>query len=196
MNTSFPLFYAGNIEYFSHLLNYSNPVIDKGEYFQKQTYRNRCVISTANGLQTLVIPTIREHKKTSLSEMKISYAEKWQQIHWRAITSAYKNSPYFEFYEHLLLPFYQDKTLLLADFNIKLNDVLLKILKVDTIITYSETFIDTADIDFRNHFLKNKSSFQHREYLQVFSDRFPFQSNLSIFDLVFNCGPRSKEILK
>lgn len=195
MGAAFPLFYAGNVEYYTQLLSHSNITFDLGEYFVKQTYRNRCVISTANGLQTLVIPTIREHQKTSMSQVKISYAEKWQQIHWRAITSAYKKSPYFEYYEHLFIPFYENKTVLLSDFNKGLMGAILKVLKTQKEFNFTESYIEQPDEDFRTVFQKNNSSFQHPTYIQVFSDRFDFEYNLSIFDLLFNCGPNSIKYL-
>jgi hypothetical protein len=195
MPAVFPLFYAGNLEYYSKLLQHQS-VIDVGEYFQKQTYRNRCVIATANGLQTLTIPVVREHKKTSINEVKISYAEKWQQIHWRALTSAYKNSPYFEFYEHHFETLYQHPPETLVAFTKTIFTKIQLILKQDNTISFSENFIENAEIDFRNAFAKRSETKPTSSYQQVFSDRFGFQSNLSIFDLIFNCGPNSAQYLK
>lgn len=194
MQAVFPLFYAGNIDYFSQMLQH-DVVIDLGEYFQKQTFRNRCVIATSNGLQTLIVPVVREHKKTPMNEVKISYAEKWQLIHWRAITSAYKNSPYFEHYEHHFEDAYKTQTEHLWQFNKTILEKVLRILKIEKKISFSDKYINSAEIDFRNYFKKEHLPKYTKPYQQVFNDRFEFQANLSIFDLIFNIGPDSKHYL-
>ena len=79
-------------------------VIEKHENFVKQTYRNRCDIVTANGKLSLSIPLIKQADKELISDKKISYAEDWRKQHWRTIVSAYKNSPYFEFFEDEFKP--------------------------------------------------------------------------------------------
>ncbi|MFP5471327.1 MAG: WbqC family protein [Bacteroidia bacterium] len=194
MQAVFSLFYAGNSDYFSNLLQY-DVAIDLGEHFQKQTFRNRCVIATSNGLQTLIVPVVREHKKTPMNEVKINYAEKWQLIHWRAITSAYKNSPYFEHYEHHFEDVYKNQAEHLWQFNKTILEKVLHILKINKEISFSKEYINSAEIDFRNHFTKDYLPKYTKPYQQVFNDRFDFQANLSIFDLIFNLGTESKTYL-
>jgi aspartyl/asparaginyl-tRNA synthetase len=122
--------YLPNIKYLSQVLNHEIVVLEKCENFMKQTYRNRCEILTSNGKLSLTIPLVKQADKELISGKKISYAEDWQKQHWRAITSAYKNSPYFEFFEDEFKPFYENKYELLFDYNTQLLHTILHILRV------------------------------------------------------------------
>ena len=91
--------YLPDLTYLSEVLNADTIHIEQQEHFVKQTHRNRCDILTSNGKLTLSIPLLKSGEKELISNKRISYAENWQQQHWRSITSAYKSSPYFEFFE-------------------------------------------------------------------------------------------------
>src|SRR5207253_2497160 len=75
------------------------------------------------------VPVQNNGDKELISEKRISYAENWQVKHWRAITSAYKNSAYFEFFEDDLKPFYHGKHELILDYNTDLTKLILKLLR-------------------------------------------------------------------
>ena len=101
-----PTAYLPPIHYFSLLLKSETVFIEQHEHFVKQTYRSRCDILSSNGILSLSIPLQKKGDKELISEKRISYAEEWQMKHWRAITSAYKNSAYFEYFEDDFKPFY------------------------------------------------------------------------------------------
>ena len=197
-NHVFPLFYAGNIQYYSLLKQNAEVLFEVNEFFEKQTFRNRCVIATANGTLPLTIPVERKGK-TTLNDVKISYVEKWQLEHWRAITSAYRKSPYFEYYEHSFRPLYTEQKIeKLVDFNLKLHEIMIDKLGLTLQYQLSSTFVEETDVkqDFRNEFSKNTfQKFSNKPYLQVFMEKHGFTKNLSIFDLLFNCGPESRAYL-
>ena len=48
--------YFGPVQWYQKLKRYDHCVIEQYDSYQKQTYRNRCVIATANGLQALTVP--------------------------------------------------------------------------------------------------------------------------------------------
>lgn len=198
MQNVFPLFYAGNIQYFSELKKFDEICFETHEFFEKQTFRNRCMISTANGIQQLVIPVVRDGK-TPIKDVRISYTDHWQKDHWRALTSAYKNSPFFEFYEDYFKIFYIDNQIdTLVEFNSKLFELIISKLHLEISFNNSDKFIEVTDVkfDYRKKFpKKNYIEFQNKKHYQVFDDRFPFQNNLSIFDLLFNLGPEAKLFL-
>jgi len=48
--------YLGPVQYFSKLVNYEKAYIDYYEHYSKQSFRNRCVILSANNTLSLSIP--------------------------------------------------------------------------------------------------------------------------------------------
>jgi len=189
--------YLPPIEYFQKIISAESVIIEKHEHFVKQTYRNRCCILGSNGIQSLSVPLLNTHEKTLISEKKISYAQNWQRLHWRSISSAYANSPYFIYYSDELQPFYEKKFEFLFEYNTELLNVLLKLLKIKTEIKFTEAFSGETSNDFRNTISpKNKTGKQNfKPYTQVFSDKHPFTPNLSLIDLLFNMGPDAKEFI-
>src|SRR4051812_10738280 len=109
--------YWPNLHYFYYILHSEQVFIEKHEHYQKQSFRNRTQILTANGVLDLSIPVVKKHDKELISTIEISYAEPWQIKHWRAISSAYKNSPYLEFFEDEIKTLYEEKPVYLLEFN-------------------------------------------------------------------------------
>lgn len=183
--------YLPDLAYLSAVLNNQTIYIEHYEYFIKQTLRNRCNVLTSNGKQLLSIPLLKQADKELVKDKRISYAENWQQQHWRTITSSYKNSPYFEFFEDDLKPFYTNRFDLIIDYNTELLKTILHILrKPKTIVTTTE-FVQTIEntIDLRDTAfqLKHNTVYQ-KNYYQVFEDKFNFTSELSCLDALFNVG--------
>jgi len=169
--------------------------IQAGETYRKQTCRTHCVIAGPNGKQVLSIPVHKpggNHTKTG--EVLISYEEPWQSLHWRSIESAYNKSPFFLYYRDEFEPFFLRKTESLIEFNSLILKKLFKILRMEKIVTLTEEFDREASE--HSEILVSK---HHRtatpQYTQVFSDRQPFHSNLSILDCIFNLGPETGEYL-
>lgn len=193
--------YLGPIEYFAGILNADEVTLEKQEHYIKQTYRNRCLIATANGIQALTIPVIKVNgNRTIIKDIQITYAEKWQNLHWRAITSAYSHSPYFLYYQDALEPYYFKEFKYLFDFNFQLLEEILRILEIQKQVKVSENFeLNPGEEinDLRNSFHpKKKSPVIFSPYIQVFAEKYDFIPNLSIIDLLFNEGPSSLEYLK
>jgi hypothetical protein len=183
-----PTAYLPPINYFSLLLKNETVFIEKHEHFVKQTYRNRCDILSSNGLLSLSIPLQKNADKEVISEKRISYAENWQINHWRAITSAYKNSAYFEYFEDEFKPFYFEEHEFLMEFNTKLTELILHILRQKKEIKFtSEYSKEFPGLDLRET-LNIKQETINQKYFQVFGDKLGFTPNLSVIDLLFNKG--------
>jgi len=195
--------YLAPIHYYSVLLQHGQVLIEANENFIKQSYRNRCEIYGANGVLSLSIPVKKEAPKTKAKDILIDYDTNWRKLHWKSIESAYRSSPFFEFYADDIKPFYQREYKYLFDFNTDIQSVLLDHLEIDIKIEFTKEYIhdySNSATDFRAKFHPKKSNtdtdFSPKEYFQVFQDKHGFFPNLSIIDLLFNEGPNTINILK
>ncbi len=205
-NTLFTINYLPSVQYFSHWVNSKTPTLEKHCNYIRQTYRNRCDILAANGIIPLTIPVAKAKKpKIKTKDVLISYDTRWQSLHWKSIVSAYNSSPFFEYYMDDFKPFYEEKQKFLYDFNIGLMKVILDALELDTNLIFTEDYIKTGEnksIDYRNlihpkkNYMEFDASFKPLKYRQVFQDRFDFQPNLSVIDLIFNKGPEAIDWLE
>lgn len=196
MKPIFPTSYFGNIEFYKKLSSYDSVLIESYETYPKQTFRNRCEITTANGLLPLSIPIEKPNgSKTRTNEILLSSKEKWQLIHWRAIEAAYASSPYFEYYEQEVKELIFQQELNLTQFNHNIIKRIQKWLDLPTQLIYTDKYnhID-SNLDFRNLFSKsiNPREFQHDYYQQVFEIENGFFQNVSILDSIFCLGPMAR----
>jgi hypothetical protein len=185
-----PLAYLGSLEWWRAALS-EEAVIDVGEHFVKQSARSRCEIATASGRMTLsanVVKASSIHKR-AVKDMRLDYSKRWQHQHAVAIRSAYKSSPYYDYYAHLLEPLFERRYEFLYDMNRDLVEAVRKIGGIKQELRFSEEYIvaSAEDIDLRGHnFLGPREG--EEPYWQVFSERVPFESNCSIIDYIFNEG--------
>jgi hypothetical protein len=189
-----PAVYFGNIEYFHLLLEHNEIGISTVDGYRKQTYRNRCSILTANGVMKLSIPVDRTNGANTLtSEAQITYAANWQKDHLKALESAYRKSPYYEFYIDGLEAVFAKQHTSLIEFNLELTQWLIDRIGLScTLQTINRPLGDEYKFSVDP---KNKSTFNTYPYIQTFSERFEFEPNLSVLDLLFNEGPNSISIL-
>jgi len=180
-------------------------VVEKHENCQKQTYRNRCYIYGANGLQCLVIPVKKLHgEKTPINDVEIDYTSNWHKIHLKSIQSAYQTSPFYEYYADEFNALYIEMPGRLFELNLRFLEYILKQLSVKTRFQMTEAFekmpADRYDYRLCIHpklrLNKPDETFTPVPYQQVFKERYGFLPNLSIIDLLFNEGPNALQILK
>ncbi|MBI3511965.1 MAG: WbqC family protein [Bacteroidetes bacterium] len=189
-----PSTYFGPVSYFRKIFSGKEIVIDIHEHYLKQTFRNRCTICGPNGEMNLVIP-VHARNHCPMKDVTIEYSENWQRKHWGAIRSSYGQSPYFDFYAAQFEKYFTEKKIkYLTEMNEELLNATMNILKMQKKIIRSQEFIPYEKDDHRL-FSKLPTPNSQLKYTQVFSDRFPFQPDLSIIDLVFCCGPESKSYL-
>ena len=190
--------YFPSIQYIGALIKAKEVSFTLESNYQKQTYRNRCSIYGANGKLNLTIPiqhTKRDgHQKDS--SVKIMWEENWQMLHWKSLTSAYRSSPYFEFYEDELKEVFFRQPKKLMDYNIDLLKCILSLLEIDLNYSFKESYSSLSSLEESLINAKKQSTISQPVYQQVFATKHGFIPHLSILDLLFNLGPQSIDYLE
>ena len=197
---SHPL-YLAPVPLYTKLYSGTALVIDAQSPFVKQTFRSRAVIATENGTLSLNIPVVHDGGRTAMRDVRISEHGNWRHQHWNALVSAYRNSPFFEYYADDFAHFYEERDGFLMDFNLRLHNVVCGLLGLEREVTViTEGNIDTADACDLRHIAEPKAlkalTEQPKPYYQVFAQRNGFIPNLSVLDLLFNMGPEGLITLK
>ena len=235
--------YFGPVQWYQKLYRYDHCLIERHDSYVKQTYRNRCLIATTNGVQALTVPTKApsnlppkgeafeapsnlppkgEAFEVTAAATKaspfggrlegagpyISDHGNWRHQHWQALQSAYGDSPFFEYYEDDLRPFFTERWELLYDFNEAIRVKMCELLDIRPHVSFTTEYIrpdtlaapdamqgDPALHDFRDSIQPKHPApdpdFQPRPYYQVYRSKHGFLPNLSILDLLLNMGPES-----
>ncbi len=194
--------YFPNIQYFTKILASRRVILEAHEHYQRQSYRNRCHIYGANGLQALSVPVEKHVGNTKITDIRIAYHTPWQLNHWRSIRSAYENSPYFEYYADYVEPLFNKRYPFLWDLNREILEIQLKLLNIKTEIVQTTDFQNKHPYNWRNNihpksqYATPDSQFVEIQYHQVFADKHGFLPNLSLIDTLFCEGPGTTAIIK
>lgn len=195
--TILPVSYLPSVSYVAHLLR-DECVIDRGEHYVKRSERNRARILAADGVMELSVHVRNANRpRTPVHEVRIDYSKRWQHQHWLALVSAYKASPFFDYFAPYLEPFYSREYEFLDDYDLRLLEVLLRLAGIDRRPRVCDTYVEAGpgDLDLRPKH-KTDPAFVAESYVQVFSERMPFAPNLSFADLLFAEGREAVSVLK
>ena len=209
--------YFGPVQWYQKLNRYEECLIERHESFVKQTYRNRMVIPTTNGPLALTIPTNHD-TSMAMKDIRISDHANWRHVHWNALLSAYGESPFFEYYQDDIRPFYEKKYEFLFDFNMETMEKMIELLDIRPNISLTDRYVLSEERRVKreeSNSLEEKLNIQHstfnteysdfretirpkhplpdpefipRRYYQVYERKHGFQPNMSILDLLFNEG--------
>ncbi len=188
--------YLPSLEYFTVIGQVDQVIWDVESAFQKQTYRNRCYVLSANGVLQLTVP-VHFHQGTIFKDVKVDYRQSWVRQHWGAVYSAYGKSPFFDYFADYFREVWDKQPAFLLDLNHEMMIVCLRLLRWDVSIEFESD--KSATYDLRNDILAKKSCetrkfYRPHPYTQNFGNT--FAQNLSLVDLLFCQGPESGEILK
>lgn len=186
-------------EYFAILARYSVVYVEAWENYCKQSYRNRCRILTANGVEDLRFPIIHDGSRL-ITDIRVDYGTPWLRQTEYAIDSAYYSSPFFEYYRDELFSILDSKPEKLWDLNMGLTDFFCRKIGIRPEIRLTTAYGETGGRevkDMRNLIHPKKAPVMDMPpYWQVFRERFGFVPDLSVMDLLFNEGPESICYLK
>lgn len=112
--------------------------------------------------------------------------------------------PFFEYYQDDIRPFFEKRYEFLLDFNEEIRRTVCNLIGIEPHIEYSSSYSEPApgETDLRDaiHPKRRKAEtilpVQPKPYYQVFSEKYGFQPDLSIIDLLMNMGPESILILQ
>lgn len=165
-----PTAYCGPKSYFEALMSEA-ATIEVMESFEKQTFRNRCLIRDPKGeIIRLTVPVGKVEHKQLTRDIEISYQSKWQHQHWIAIESAYRHKPYFIYFADYLRPFYERQTKWLIDLNAGLTETIVALLKKE------RPRLGSVSAAARTHDWSG----------EIWTDKHPWQTEISILDTLFD----------
>lgn len=192
--------YFPSISQFAAIVQSERVTFEMEDNFQKQTNRNRTYIYSPNGIQMLNIPikhANKGHQKTK--DILIENDFDWQKQHFKSLEAGYRSSPFFEFFEDDIYPFFEKKHTYLMDLNFESMALVEKCLRYSFDYSKTEEYFHLADektTDFRSLINGKKDNNQFDVYPQVFDDKHGFISNLSVLDVIFNEGKFALDYLK
>jgi WbqC-like protein len=193
-----PTYFAPIVQYVA-IAKSKEIIFEIEDNFQKQTYRNRCFIYTANGKHLLNVP-IQHTKgiKQKTKDVKIDYKDDWHILHLKTLQTAYSSSPFFEFYIDDLSLIFEKRVPFLLDLNLKCHEFVMNSLQLNNPTSKTIVYNKAPNyFDARNLAIaKSNQKFNFERYIQVFEQNHGFISNLSILDLLFMEGPNTLNYLE
>lgn len=195
--------FFGPVQWYQKLYRADQVLIERCDSYQKQTYRNRCLIATTNGIQALTVPVSLDSAPSadaaepSNRKILISDHGNWRHQHWQALTSAYGDSPFFQYYEDDLRPFFTQRWETLYDYNEAVRIKICELLDIQPHVSLTHHYLSGKELDgicdFREAINPKHpaadADFHPRRYYQVYERKHGFLPNLSILDLLLNMGP-------
>ncbi|MFN4007288.1 MAG: WbqC family protein [Chitinophagaceae bacterium] len=194
------------LDTFKIAISVKNIFLLQYETYEKMSFRNRYLIAGANGVIGLSVPLQNgRFQRGTIRDVKISYDERWQSLHWKAIESSYRKAPFWEYYAFDIEILLKEKNTFLFDFcfatwqwaakHLKINDKLTVLDEVPNEVTFSHSEWCRNKLLPKNY-LQNPMGGGQVIYTQVFQDRFGFLPGLSIIDFFMNVGPQAAQLLK
>lgn len=191
--------YFPPIDAYKTLVEHDILQIEKYEHYQKLSYRNRCYVAGPNGRMILSVPLSRgKNQRTVMKDVRISNEEKWQDLHWKTLVSAYRRSPWFEYYEAELQELFERPFNFLLDWNLTCFEWANSKLGIQIPVTFTESYQKEVIgvTDARESILPGEVKVGEPTYTQVFQDRTGFISDLSVLDLLFCEGKQALSIIR
>lgn len=183
--------YLPCVYFFKILFNSKDVKIEQYEFYQKMSFRNRCLLAGPNGLLPLSVPLEKgRNQRTLIRDVQISYKDNWQLIHWRSIHDAYRKSPFFEWYMDDIKSLFDKKPVFLFDWNLQWLEWLIRQSGQQISFGFTDSFIEKYPaemMDWRNKITPKKYTDYSNglsTYTQVFGHKNSFSPNLSALDLL------------
>jgi len=192
--------------------------------YSKWDWSSRNKIRNPHGWMWLTVPVLTGNKNNQIfTEVKIDNTQQWARKHWKGINMSYSRTPYFSLYENFFRDVYDSEWNYLSDldehitkFLIESLGIKIKFIKASTSLQLkghkSSLVLDMCKKMNANTFIFGGEGktyaqvedfesagvnviFQEYEYPVYPQIHGEFIPNMSVIDLLFNCGPKSLDIL-
>ncbi|MBD2704751.1 WbqC family protein [Spirosoma sp. BT702] len=201
-NLVIELHYLPCLDYITGLMQFEQVWIEAQEHYQKQSYRNRCYVLTANKVEALAVPVQQGTHHLPVRSLRIDNDQPWQLQHWRCLQAAYGKAPFFDYYAPDLELVYQKRWTFLFDLNYELLTICLKFLRYTPTLNLTNCYEKATSIGFFD--ARSRLNPRQRVDSYIFHRPAPYQQNfgvefvpnLSIVDLIFCQGPAALDVLK
>lgn len=195
------LHYLPCLEYLSGMVRFGAVRLEAQEHYQKQSYRNRCYVLTANKVDVLTVPVQQGTRHQPIRDLRIDMNQAWQMHHWRCLQAAYGKAPFFEYYAPDFELVYRKSWTFLFDLNYELLTICLKLMRLRITLDLTDWYEKIAPVglfDARSKVNPRNGSesyifHQPVAYPQNFGQT--FVPNLSSIDLLFCQGPTATDVL-
>jgi len=209
--------------YFHKIAQCDTFVILDNVQYKTREFQNRNRIRTDKGWMWLSVPVVtKDGCRIRMADVEIDNIMPWQRKHLGSIKTSYATAPYFKEYYGFFEDTFRRQWLKLSDLNVHITRFVMDKLSITTPIVFeselnvitpkTQRIIDickkmNADIYLSGvgakEYLEESlfpeqritlyyQHFDHPEYKQCFE---PFMPYMSIIDLLFNCGPQSRDLL-
>lgn len=191
----------------------------------KTKFANRNKIRTADGWAWLTVPvrTRGLHGRLNINELEITDDQRWGEKHWAGIAMNYRKTPHFKEHAAFFEEVYTRDWVRLVDLTEKITGYLLQAFGIRTPLKYSSTMGEMGSKDElilnlcreagaktyvsgpfgrdyldENRFAGAGIRLVYHDYAHpVYPQAYPgFEPCMSAIDLLFNCGPKSLDILR
>jgi len=193
-------------------------ILDTVQYV-KHEYDNRCKIKTPEGEQWMTVPVSPPNLDTPINKVMLAKSADLRRQNWKSLKNNYSRCPFFKNYQDELREIYEKEWDRLIDLNLKLLESVRNWLGIKTQLkiayklpgrklTGTElilSYCKELDADKylsgmggkkyleQEYFENNNIKLEYQNYTPiVYPQRFgDFIPNLSVIDLLFNCGKES-----
>lgn len=190
--------------------------------YTHRSWRNRNRIKTDRGPMWLSVPVLH-NQETLIQQAQIDYSTRWSDKHMRSLTLAYSKAPYFEAYAPGFFDILRSRPKTISELNVRASAWIMEQLGISTRTRMSNEFGIHGDKEERplrilrhlgaTAYLAGPTAkpytdsekfrragvalefkvYDYPEYPQLHG---AFEPNVTVLDLLFNCGPQARRYLK
>ena len=206
--------YFPRLEYMALVQHVDRFVLADTFQYSRQSFQNRGKLRNPQGWQWITVPLAAHQHGHPIHQVKINRDDPWIDKHWRAFQYNYRSTPYFEYFEPELEPFFERPWSVLGKLTCSSVELLhelmglstplvraseldgapdtlagiLDVLKEDTLVAPPEAASHDAEIASAVRIFH----FDTPEYRQNFGG---FEPGMSAADVLFNYGPEARALL-